>query len=61
MAKPGPQSVAGTSPDGTVSRIEIIAVGVAGGNGALTFQGHPYPFKLVGGNRRRRGEHPGHR
>jgi hypothetical protein len=49
MSKPGPQSVAGMSPDGTVSMTEIIAVGAAGGKGTLNFEGHSYPFKLVGG------------
>jgi len=49
MAKPGPQSVAGMSPDGTVRLTEIIAVGAAGGKGSLTFQGNSYPFQLVGG------------
>jgi hypothetical protein len=49
VAKPGPQSVAGMSPDGTVSMTEIIAVGAAGGKGTLTFQGQSYPFKLAGG------------
>ena len=49
VAKPGPQSVAGMSPDGTVSMSEVMAVGAEGGKGTLTFQGHPYPFQLVGG------------
>ena len=49
MAKPGPQSVAGMSPDGTVSMTEIMAAGAEGGKGTLTFQGRSYPFKLVGG------------
>jgi hypothetical protein len=49
MAKPGPQSVAGMSPDGTVSLTEIIAVGAAGGKGTLNFQGQSHSFKLVGG------------
>ncbi len=49
VAKPGPQSVAGMSPDGTISMTEIIAAGAAGGKGTLTFQGRSYPFKLVGG------------
>jgi hypothetical protein len=31
MENPGPQSVAGMSPDGTVSVTEIIAVGATGG------------------------------
>ncbi len=49
MAKPGPQSVAGMSPDGTVSMEEIIAVGAAGGKGTLYFRGQSHPFKLAGG------------
>ena len=49
MSKPGPQSVAGMSPDGTVSMTEIMAAGAEGGKGTLNFQGHSYPFKLVGG------------
>ena len=49
MSKPGPQSVVGMSPDATVSMTEIMAVGAQGGKGTLKFQGHSYPFKLVGG------------
>jgi hypothetical protein len=49
MAKPGPQRVAGMSPDGTVNTTEIMAAGAEGGKGTLTFQGRAYPFKLVGG------------
>ena len=49
MAKPGPQSVAGMSPDGTVRMTEIMAAGAEGGKGTLTFQGRSYSFKLVGG------------
>jgi hypothetical protein len=49
LAKPGPQSIAGMSPTGTVSLTEIIAVGAAGGKGVLYFQGGAHPFKLVGG------------
>ena len=49
MEKPGPQSVAGMSPDGTVNMTGIIAVGATGGHGTLNFQGRSYPFKLVGG------------
>jgi hypothetical protein len=49
IAKPGPQSVAGMTPDGTVRMTEIMAVGAEGGKGTLTFQGRSYPFKLVGG------------
>jgi hypothetical protein len=49
MLKPGPQSVAGMSPDATVSMTEIMAAGAEGGKGTLNFQRHSYPFKLVGG------------
>jgi len=49
LAKPGPQSIEGMSPVGTVTLTEIIAVGAAGGKGTLNFQGQSYPFKLVGG------------
>jgi hypothetical protein len=49
MAKPGPQSVAGMAPDGTVSMTEIMAAGAEGGKGTLNFQGHSYPFQLAGG------------
>jgi hypothetical protein len=35
LAKPGPQSIVGMSPTGTVSLTEIIAVGAAGGKGVL--------------------------
>ena len=49
MAKPGPQSIVGMSPVGTISLTEIIAAGAAGGKGTLNFRGQSYPFKLVGG------------
>jgi len=49
MEKPGPESVAGMSPDGTVSLTEIIVAGGTGGEGVLHFQGRSYSFKLVGG------------
>jgi hypothetical protein len=49
MAKPGPQSVAGMSPDATISMTEIMAVGAEGGKGTLNFRGHSYAFKLAGG------------
>jgi hypothetical protein len=49
LSKPGPQSVVGMSPDGTVSMTEIMAAGAEGGKGTLNFQGQSYPFKLVGG------------
>ena len=37
------------APDGTISLTEIVAAGADGGKGTLTFQGHAYPFRLVGG------------
>jgi hypothetical protein len=49
VAKPGPQSVVGMSPVGTVNLTEIIAAGAAGGKGTLYFQGQSYSFRLVGG------------
>ena len=49
LQKPGPQSIVGMSPVGTVSLTEIIAVGAAGGQGVLHFQGQSYQFKLAGG------------
>jgi hypothetical protein len=49
MQKPGPQSVAGMSPVGTVRVTEVMAGGVEGGKGTLNFQGRSYPFKLAGG------------
>src|SRR4051812_16934224 len=49
LQKPGPQSIAGMSPVGTVTVTEIIAAGATGGKGTLYFQGQSLPFKLVGG------------
>src|SRR5277367_1186606 len=49
MAKPGPQSIAGMSPVGTISMTEIIAAGAAAGQGTLYFNGQSHPFKLGGG------------
>jgi hypothetical protein len=49
IAKPGPQSIAGMSPVGSVSLTEVIAAGGAAGTGTLTFQGRAYSFKLAGG------------
>lgn len=49
LQKPGPQSVAGMTPVGSINITEIIAAGAAGGKGAVTFQGQSHPFKLVGG------------
>jgi len=46
LQKPGPQSIVGMSPVGTVSLTEIIAVGAAGGQGVLHFQGQSYQFNL---------------
>lgn len=45
---PGPQSVAGLSPVGTVSVTETFVGGFAEGNGDLTYQGQTHPFRLVG-------------
>jgi hypothetical protein len=39
MAKPGPQSVVGMSPDATISMTEIMAVGAEGGKGTLNSEG----------------------
>ncbi len=49
LQKPGPQSIAGMSPVGTVSLTEIIAAGADAGKGTLNFQGRSYSFKLAGG------------
>ena len=49
LDKPGPQSIAGMSPVGTVSLTEIIAAGADAGTGTLNFQGRVYSFKLAGG------------
>ncbi len=49
LEKPGPQSIAGMSPVGTVRMTEIIAAGGAAGKGTLDFQGRSYAFKLAGG------------
>ena len=49
LAKPGPQSIQGMNPVGTISMTEIIAAGGAAGKGNLNFQGRSYPFQLGGG------------
>ncbi len=49
IEKPGPQSIAGMSPVGTVRLTEFIAAGADAGKGVLNFQGRSYPFKLLGG------------
>lgn len=49
LEKPGPQSIVGLSPVGTVQLTEIIAAGAAAGKGTLNFQGRTYSFKLGGG------------
>jgi hypothetical protein len=49
MSKPGPQSIAGMTPVGTVRMTEIIAAGAAAGQGTLYFNGQSYSFKLGGG------------
>ncbi len=48
MATPGPKSVAGLSPDGTVTLGEHFVAGVGEGGGTLTYQGQDYPFRLIG-------------
>jgi hypothetical protein len=45
---PTEQSVAGLSPDGTVSLSEIFVGGSGGGKGVLSYHGKKYPFLLVG-------------
>ena len=49
LAKPGPQSVVGMSPVGTISMKEAIVAGAAAGTGTINFQGQSYSFKLAGG------------
>ena len=49
MAKPGPQSIQGMVPVGTVSMTEYILAGAVGGRGTLNFQGLSHSFKLGGG------------
>jgi hypothetical protein len=45
---PTAQSIAGLKPAGTVTMTEVVAAGMTGGTGSLTFQGRTYPFKVVG-------------
>ena len=45
---PTAQSIAGLTPTGTVTLTEVVAAGMTGGTGSLTFQGRTYPFKVVG-------------
>jgi hypothetical protein len=45
---PTAQSIAGLTPAGTVTLTEVVAAGMTGGTGSLTFQGRTYPFKVVG-------------
>ena len=49
LSKPGPQSVAGMSPDAAVSISEIMAVGAEGGKGIVNFQGHSYRLSWSAG------------
>jgi hypothetical protein len=49
IQKPGPQSIVGMSPVGTISMTEYIAAGAAAGRGTLNFQGQSHSFKLAGG------------
>jgi len=48
QSPPTAQSIAGLTPVGTVTLTETVAGGATGGTGTLTFQGHSYPFTLVG-------------
>ncbi|HTW28072.1 MAG TPA: hypothetical protein VME92_13155 [Acetobacteraceae bacterium] len=45
---PGPQSVAGMSPVGTVQLHETFVSGATLGGGTLDFQGQTYPFRIFG-------------
>ena len=45
---PGPKTIAGMTPVGTVSINETFVTGVAGGSGTLYFQGQRHPFTVVG-------------
>ncbi len=47
--KPGPQSVQGMTPVGTVSMTQVTAAGAAAGSGQVTFKGATYNFKVGGG------------
>ncbi|WP_431283779.1 hypothetical protein ACQW02_02910 [Humitalea sp. 24SJ18S-53] len=49
VEKPGPGSIAGMSPVGTIQLDETVAVGATEGAGTLNFQGRAHRFKLVGG------------
>lgn len=49
IEKPGPQSIAGMSPVGTIRLTEFIAAGADAGKGVLNFQGQSHAFKLAGG------------
>lgn len=43
---PGPQTVAGDSPVGTVQLTETYVTGLGGGGGTLNFRGQSYPFRV---------------
>ena len=46
---PDAQSIAHLSPAGVVSLTETVVAGYTAGSGRLDFQGHSYPFRLLGG------------
>lgn len=46
---PGPQTVAGDTPVGTVRLTETYVTGLGGGSGTLNFQGQTYPFRVFAG------------
>ena len=43
---PGPQSIVGMAPVGTVHLTETFVTGVGAGSGTLHFQGRTYPFQV---------------
>ena len=49
LKPPTAQSIAGLSPDGHVTLDETFVVGFAKGSGRLVYQGHTYPFTVLGG------------
>jgi len=46
---PTAQSIAGLTPSGNVTIMEMVVAGMTGGNGTLSFQGRTYPFRIIGG------------
>ena len=48
LTPPSAQTIAGLSPDGTVTLDETFVTGVAEGSGTLNYQGQNHPFVVVG-------------